>query len=154
MAAVDEAVITGEVNPVTRSPGSTALAGTTVKEGSIELLVTRLESNDSLSAVVSSLSQGSSTKYHVWADRLAGYFLWIATAIALLSLLIWTLVTRYVRQESWPSAVTNGVSVRTVDVGSRRSNDGTDAQQEMERIDGSFGRTSRNVSRWNRTRQR
>ena len=44
--------------------------------------------------------------------------------------------------------------VRTVDVGSWRSNDGTDAQQEMERIDGSFGRTSRNVSRWNRKQGR
>ena len=106
-AAIDEAAISGEINPVTRGPGSTVLAGTTVKDGSLDFLVTRLESNNSLSAIRLTAHQDTN-EYYDLADRLAGYLLWISMAAGTASWLIWMFITRYVRHESWAAAVTNG----------------------------------------------
>ena len=108
--AIDEAAITGESTPVLRSPGSTVLAGSTIKEGTLDIQVTRLQSNNSLSAIIRSLSsQDSSSQFYDLADRLAGWLLWIAIGAGLASFLVWLFVARFTRYQSWAQAVTLGI---------------------------------------------
>jgi Cu2+-exporting ATPase len=110
-ADLDEATMTGESLPVTRTTGSTAMAGTTVLQGTIDICVTRLTCNNSLSSMVQALSraQNSTSKYQDFADRMASILLPIASGIAIASCVIWLLVSHYVRDRTWADSAVEGV---------------------------------------------
>ncbi|WWC57724.1 uncharacterized protein I303_100258 [Kwoniella dejecticola CBS 10117] len=110
-ADLDESTITGESIPVTKQPGASVLAGTKVVQGSIDILVTRLIANNSLSSVVQALNkaQNSGSTYQDFADKMAAILLPVAGSVSVISFLVWTLVTRYVRHETWSDSVVNGI---------------------------------------------
>ncbi|WVQ94259.1 hypothetical protein IAU59_001338 [Kwoniella sp. CBS 9459] len=111
MADLEESSITGESAPVTRTVGSLIRAGAKVVQGSIDVSVTRLVANNSLSAVIQTLSkaQNSGNRYQDLADRMAAVLLPIATASATTSLLVWLFVNRYVRHNSWVDSAIDGI---------------------------------------------
>ncbi|OCF43117.1 hypothetical protein I317_03086 [Kwoniella heveanensis CBS 569] len=104
-ADLDESSITGESAPVTRIRGSAVLAGAKVVQGSIDVSVTRLVCNNSLSAVVQTLTraQNSGSKYQDLADRKAAILLPIATLLGN------RLFPDLARNQSWTDSAVNGI---------------------------------------------
>ncbi|ORY23687.1 E1-E2 ATPase-domain-containing protein [Naematelia encephala] len=108
---VDESSLTGEALPVPKSTGATVAAGTTLKEGTIHVLVTHLISENSIASILEAVSkaQSSGSDYQILADKMAGWLLPIATICCLAAFIGWMLEERFRRGQRWGEAVTSGV---------------------------------------------
>ncbi|KAK1920585.1 hypothetical protein DB88DRAFT_503488 [Papiliotrema laurentii] len=60
--------------------------------------------------VIPASAQSSDAKFADLADKFASYLLPCATAAALVALLVWTMINRFVRGSSWGAAVVEGVT--------------------------------------------
>jgi len=75
-SSVDQAPITGESIPVERSVGDTVYAGTINQQGALEVTVTRLASDTTLSKIIHMVeeAQGQRAPSQVFVDRFASYY--------------------------------------------------------------------------------
>jgi len=91
---VDESAMTGEPNPVEKSPGDPVYAGTTVLRGSLLVYTTRVGKDTVLGQIIRlvRIAQNSRPKIQGTVDRVAGIFTWIVIAIAISTLAYWTLL--------------------------------------------------------------
>ncbi|MCE4616279.1 MAG: heavy metal translocating P-type ATPase [Aeropyrum sp.] len=94
-AFVDESVFTGEPIPVEKRPGDQVLAGALVTQGWIHARVTRTPGSTMLDHVARMIaySQASKMAIQKLADRVAGKFFWIVSAIAVSTGVIWFIVS-------------------------------------------------------------
>jgi len=107
---VDESSLTGESVPVAKSPGSSLTAGTKLQDGQLDIAVTRLIPENSVSTIVDAVSSSSTgSEYQDLADRMAGWLLPIAGICCLAAFLGWMFVERFRRGQSWGEAVISGV---------------------------------------------
>jgi heavy metal translocating P-type ATPase len=107
---VDESSLTGESVPVAKSPGSNLTAGTKLQDGQLDIAVTRLIPENSISTIVDAVSSSSTgSEYQDLADRMAGWLLPIAGVCCLAAFIGWMLVERLRRGQSWGEAVISGV---------------------------------------------
>jgi P-type E1-E2 ATPase len=106
----DESSLTGEAIPVSKSRGATLTAGTKLVDGQVDMVVTRLIPENSISAIMDAVSSSSTgSEYQDLADRLAGWLLPVAGACCLAAFIGWMLVERLRGGQGWGQAVISGV---------------------------------------------
>ncbi|UOQ47001.1 heavy metal translocating P-type ATPase [Gracilibacillus caseinilyticus] len=94
--SIDESMITGESIPVEKSEADQVIGSTINKHGSITLEATKVGKDTALASIIKVVedAQGSKAPIQRLADVIAGYFVQIVVAIAIVTLLIWMLFIR------------------------------------------------------------
>ncbi|MDR3107469.1 MAG: heavy metal translocating P-type ATPase [Bifidobacteriaceae bacterium] len=94
-SAVDASLLTGESVPVEVSPGDTVAGATVAVEGRLVVQATRVGADTHLAQIAKLVTQAQTGKARVQrlADRVAGVFVPIVVAIALITLVAWLAVT-------------------------------------------------------------
>jgi Cu+-exporting ATPase len=90
-SAVDESMITGESLPVDKKPGDEVIGATLNKSGSFLFEATRIGEETALAQIIRLVeqAQGSKAPIQRLADRVAGVFVPVVMAIALITFLVW-----------------------------------------------------------------
>lgn len=109
-SAVDESMLTGEPLPVTKRAGDKVIGATLNTSGSLVMRAENIGSDTMLSQIVQMVAQAQRTRAPMQrlADSVAGYFVVVVVAIALLTLVVWGL---YGPEPSWVFGFVNAVSV-------------------------------------------
>ena len=91
---VDEAILTGESNPITKAPGSIVAAGTLNVRTRVSMKVTAIGSETRLSRIVDLVEQASidKPKMVLWANKIGGYFVAAVIALAIFTFGWWLAV--------------------------------------------------------------
>lgn len=107
-STIDQAMITGEPEPVAVKEGARIYAGTVNQTGSIRFKVTATGAQTLLGQIVEMVEQAQTNKAGVQrlADRVAGVFVPAVVAVALLTLIGWGVV-----QGDWPAGLRNMIAV-------------------------------------------
>lgn len=90
-SSVDEAAITGESKPVSRSVNDEVVAGTGNQDGSLTVKVTKLGQDTALAGIMRLVAEAQSSKSNVQvlADKAAFYLTVIAIATAIVTFIYW-----------------------------------------------------------------
>jgi Cu2+-exporting ATPase len=90
---INEALITGESQPVSKSAGDRVIAGAINGEGSLRIKVSATGEATALAGIMRLVEQAQQSKSNtqILADRAAGWLFYIALAAALLTALAWTI---------------------------------------------------------------
>ena len=109
-SAVDESMLTGEPMPVTKRAGDRVIGATLNTSGSLTMHSERVGSQTVLSQIVQMVAQAQRSKAPMQrlADRVAGYFVVVVVAIALLSFVLWGLLGG---EQGWQFGLINAVAV-------------------------------------------
>lgn len=94
-SVVDESMLTGESIPVEKGPGDEVTGATVNRHGSFKLRATRVGRDTVLSQIVRMVeeAQGSKAPIQRLADVVAGYFVPVVLAVALVALVGWLMAT-------------------------------------------------------------
>jgi Cu2+-exporting ATPase len=94
---VNEAMITGESQPVHKMAGMKVIAGTINGEGSLRVRVTATGSETALAGIMRLVEQAqqSRSKTQVLADKAAGWLFYVALASAILTAIAWTIADSF-----------------------------------------------------------
>jgi len=94
---VNEAMITGESQPVKKEKASKVIAGTLNGEGSLRIRVTAVGEQTALAGIMRLVEQAqqSKSRTQVLADRAAGWLFYIAVGVAILTALIWSVAVGF-----------------------------------------------------------
>ncbi len=94
-SSVDESMITGESEPVSKSEGDELIGGTVNKEGALHVKITATGEDTALSGIMKLVdeAQGDKTETQLLADKAAGWLFYIALSSAMITGIVWTLVT-------------------------------------------------------------
>jgi Cu2+-exporting ATPase len=92
---VDEALLTGESADVVKAKGDTVVAGSINRSGSLTIEVTRTGSDTALAGVMKLVAEAQASKsaVQVLADRAAAWLFYVAVGAALITLVVWWLIT-------------------------------------------------------------
>ena len=109
-SAVDESMLTGEPMPVTKRPGDKVIGATLNTSGSLVVRADKVGSQTMLSQIVQMVAQAQRSRAPMQrlADVVAGYFVIVVIAIAILTLLAWGI---FGPQPSWVYGFVNAVAV-------------------------------------------
>ena len=90
---VNEAMITGESNPVRKEPGAAVIAGTANGDGSLRVRVTATGDETALAGIMRLVEQAQQSKSNtqILADKAAGWLFYIALSVAALTAIAWTI---------------------------------------------------------------
>ncbi len=110
-SSVDESALTGESIPVDKGPGDTVISASINKSGSFTLRATRVGEDTTLAQMIRLVDEAASSKAPIakLADRVAGVFVPAVMGIALVTAVIWLIVTHSVEM-----ALTSGVAVLVI----------------------------------------
>ncbi len=88
---VDESMLTGESLPVDKAPGSEVIGGSIGVNGSLYVRITRVGADTTLSKIIKIVedAQGKKAPISKIADKVAGVFVPVVMAIAVLAAVIW-----------------------------------------------------------------
>jgi Cu+-exporting ATPase len=94
-SSIDESMLTGESLPVEKKPGDQCIGATINKFGTFRFEATKVGKDTALSRIVKMVedAQGSKAPIQKIADKVSGIFVPVVVGIALLTFLIWLLVT-------------------------------------------------------------
>ncbi len=93
-ADVDESMITGESNPVSRGEGERVVAATVVTDASLRIEVTATGDDTALAGIERMVAdaQGSKSRTQALADRAAALLFYVAVAAGTVTALVWSLL--------------------------------------------------------------
>jgi len=108
-SSVDESMITGESIPVSKKVGDQVIGGTLNKEGALKIEVTKIGMNTTIQQIVQMVEDAQLSKAPIQrlADTIAGIFVPIVIAIAIVSFAVWY----YVLGSTFGFAITAFISV-------------------------------------------
>ncbi|MBB5747986.1 copper-translocating P-type ATPase [Micrococcus sp. TA1] len=91
-AEFDEAMITGESQPVLRQAGDTVVAGTVATDNTVRVTVAAVGTDTTLAGIQRMVAdaQESSSRAQALADRAAALLFWFALVAGILTAIIWT----------------------------------------------------------------
>jgi Cu2+-exporting ATPase len=94
---VNEAMITGESQPVNKETGTRVIAGTVNGEGSLRVRVTAMGEETALAGIMRLVEEAQSSKSstQLLADRAAGWLFYIAVAAAIITAVAWSIATGF-----------------------------------------------------------
>ncbi len=110
-AAVDQSALTGESVPVEKTVGDRVASATINQEGYLEIRVDKVGEDTTLAQIIHMVEQAGGSKAPIarLADKIAGVFVPIVMAIALITLAVWL-----VAGKSFAFAMTSAVSVLVI----------------------------------------
>nr|CAG8549522.1 7578_t:CDS:1 [Entrophospora candida] len=90
-SAVDESMVTGEVNPVNKNKGDMVIGGTVNGLGTIDIEVKRSGNDTALSQIVKLVEEAQTSKAPIqeFADTVAGYFVPVVIVLSLVTFFGW-----------------------------------------------------------------
>ncbi len=111
--AVDESALTGESVPVEKSVGSQVLAATTNTSGYMRCEATKVGEDTTMAQVIRLVSDATASKAPIAkvADRVAGIFVPVVLALALVTTIIWLLASP---TDGFGYALERGISVLVI----------------------------------------
>lgn len=88
---IDESMISGEPIPLSKSKGDTVFAGTINQKGSLRIIATKVGNETLLSQIIKQVEQAQSSKPKIQklADKIAGIFVPVVIALAIITFTIW-----------------------------------------------------------------
>lgn len=88
---VDEAILTGESVPVSKTVGDEVSAGTTNQDSVVVMRVAKIGNGTRLSKIVDSVEEASLSKPQIvqWADKIGGYFVAVVMLSAIATFVWW-----------------------------------------------------------------
>ncbi len=110
-SSVDESALTGESIPVEKFPGDKVSGATINKNGTFTLRATRVGEDTTLSQIIRLVEDASSSKAPIakLADKVAGVFVPVVLCIALVTFIVWMILTGTVTR-----AISAGVAVLVI----------------------------------------
>jgi len=89
--SIDESMLTGESIPVEKFPGDEVIGGSMNYQGAVTIEVTRVGTDTTLAKIVKLMedAQGKKAPISKLADTVAGYFVPVVMAIAVIAALVW-----------------------------------------------------------------
>ena len=110
-SSVDESALTGESIPVDKGPGDTVISASINKSGVLILRATRVGEDTTLAQMIRLVDEAASSKAPIakLADKVAGVFVPVVMAIALVTAVVWMIATGSVER-----ALTSGVAVLVI----------------------------------------
>ena len=111
-SAIDEALVTGESVPVTKSRGDAVIGGSINGSGTIQFEATKVGSDTALARIVQLVetAQNSKAPGQRIADRFAGYLVVFAISVGLITFGVWMLIMG----QTWLTALTFAISAIVV----------------------------------------
>lgn len=99
-AFIDRAAITGESIPIELQAGDTVTSADIVKSGYIKVLAERVGADTTLSQIVKMVKEAGASKAPIQkiADKIAGIFVPAVTLVALVTLIVWLVLTGDIAQ--------------------------------------------------------
>lgn len=96
-SSVDEAMLTGEARPVTKSIGDIVYGSTVNQRGMVHIRVTRVPGENALSGIMQLVrqAQNSTPPIQRLADAVAAYFVPAILALAVFIFILWLLLVEY-----------------------------------------------------------
>jgi Cu+-exporting ATPase len=93
-SSIDEAMITGESMPVTKTPGSRVIGATVNQTGSFVMRAEQVGSETLLAQIVRLVSQAQRSRAPIQrlADRVSGWFVPAVVAIAVITFIVWSVI--------------------------------------------------------------
>lgn len=93
-ASVDESAITGESVPVDKQTGDTVIGATTCRSGYITLRASKVGNDTALAQIIRLVDEATSSKAPIakLADKVAGVFVPVVIAIAVIAAIVWLIV--------------------------------------------------------------
>lgn len=110
-SSVDESALTGESIPADKGPGDTVISASINKSGVLTLRATRVGEDTTLAQMIRLVDEAASSKAPIakLADRVAGVFVPVVMAIALVTAVVWMLATGSIER-----SLTSGVAVLVI----------------------------------------
>ncbi|KAG0305406.1 hypothetical protein BGZ98_004175 [Dissophora globulifera] len=103
-STVDESMVTGEVEPITKRVGSSVIGGTVNGLGTFDMEATRVGSETALAQIVQLVEDAQTSKAPIQAhaDMVAGYFVPVVIFLAMLTFVVWMVVSHVVVTDHLP----------------------------------------------------
>ncbi len=110
-SSVDESVITGESIPVEKMPGDRAVSATINKNGYFKMQATKVGEDTTIKQIIKLVDEASSSKAPIakLADKIAGVFVPVVIAIAVLASVVWLIAGA-----GFEFALSTGISVLVI----------------------------------------
>lgn len=109
---IDESMITGESSLVMKTKGSLAIAGSVNGSGTLDIRLTRLCDDNTISNIANMIDEAklSKPKTQEMADRVAGYFVPVIMAITIITFLIWIAIGINIQKKTGSNATVQAVT--------------------------------------------
>ncbi|KAI1316754.1 hypothetical protein EDD11_009492 [Mortierella claussenii] len=103
-STVDESMVTGEVEPISKTVGSTVIGGTVNGLGTFDMEAIRVGSETALAQIVQLVEDAQTSKAPIqaYADMIAGYFVPTVIFLALLTFVVWMVVSNTMMADHLP----------------------------------------------------